>query len=349
MICGKTFATGVVSWFFLLSALAASEKGSEKPRIYADPDGRFSFQVLGEWVRIRTDGEKDVVGSFLLTRKVGSERKVVAELLISRVELKPPVSLDEYVAGENKRVMSTPGFRRVGNEQKLTLGGCPAVKNRYVLSSAGLGMQADQKLVHQYHVLKGTEIWGITLTALRQDETVLEQVERLFAESFQFSVPKDVPETSLELLKKVAVTGAKGGFSLTLPDAWQATQSDEEGATIRGPEAVVHGFSVTREEQSPQALAGSFLKERENLKELRVVAQGATEIAGLKGYVVEYSGVAEGRQWHVRLVALADGERVFFVHCVSPEERWLRNKEILERIAQGFSLTPLGPEARTPE
>lgn len=341
----RTAIVAGVLCFLLMSSLAPSEETGEKPRMYADQEGRFSFQVSGDWVRLRTDGEKDVVGSFLLTRKLGSERKVVAEILVSRAELKTPVSLEEYVGAENKRAMNTPGFRRIGSEEKATVGDCPALKNRYVLSSPGGRKQTDQKVVRQLHVTKGNEIWGFTFSAVREDEGVLEQVERLFVDTFQFSVPKDVPGASIEVFKKLTVTGTKGGFSLTTPDAWEMAQNEEEGATIRGPEVVVHAFSVAHEGQSPQALAGAFLKEREGLKELRVVSQGPIEIGGLKGYVVEYSGVGEGRQWHVRLLALVDGEKVFFVHSVTPGERWARNKEVIERIAQGFSLAAPGPEA----
>lgn len=340
MISKTGVVLGVACTFLSVSASAMSEEIPEKPRIYADPKGRFSFQLSGDWIKLRTGNENGVAGSFLLTKKIGSERKVVAELLISFAEPKAPVSLEEYVKAEDRRVMNAPGFSRIGRQESLSLAGCPATKNRYALSPPGGTDETRQRIVHQYYVAKGKEFWGITLAVARRDEAVLAELERLVVDRFQFSVPDKLPQASLEVFKKVAGKGARGGFSLTVPEAWEVRHSKDEGLSVRGPDAFVHAFSVARDagEESPQTVAGAFLKERENLQELRVVSQGAEEVGGVKGYAVEYSGVGEGRQWHVRLVTFLAGERIFFVYCVTPEGRWMTNKGVLERIPQSFSV-----------
>ncbi len=340
---------GVLCWVVLMAALPQPEETVEKPRLYSDPKGRFSFQLLGDWVKLPGDAEKEIVGSFLLTKEVGGKRKVAAELLISFAELKAPISLEEYVKAEDRRAMNTPGFARVGKQEGLTLGGHAAVRNRYIFSERTGSQELRYKLLDQYYVLKDDAIWGLTLSTMRQDEPVLSEIERVVLSSFQFSVPEGSRDDSLEVFEKVTVSGSPGGFSLSVPGTWEVSQSEEQGVSIRGPEAVVYAFAVPGEKkaESPQDLAGRFLKERENLKELRVLSQGEGELVLVKRYAVEYLGTARGRSWHVRLVAFISGERVFFLHCLAPEEGWSGNSEILRRIERSFSVAT--PAAKVEE
>jgi len=333
---------------FLLAALLVSSRAEEKPRIYADPKGRFSFHPVGDWVKLVADDQEGIAGSFLFTKKVGESRKVTAEMLIAMTECRAPVRLEDYVRAENRRVVNSPGFRRLGEQEELTLGGQPALKNRYALTPPGEPEETRKKVVYQYYVLNEDAVWGITLSARHEDEAVLAEIERTALSSFRFSVPEGVStEPALEVFKKVAVTGAKGGFSVNLPEAWEVKQSEEQGVSIRGPEAVVYAFSVAREEEdkSLEDVAGAFLKERERLRDLRVLSQGTEDVAGRKGYVVEYTGVGEGRRWRVRLVTFVHGERAYFIHCVVPEEGWARNNDVLTRIGESFTVASPAGEA----
>ncbi len=343
----KKISAALLWSVFTVSVLPASAEQTVRPRLYADPQGRFSFQLAGDWVKLRLDVGKEVAGAFLLTQKVGDSRKVVAELLFSLTELSEGASFEEYVRAEDRRVVNSPGFSRIGQQEKLTLGGQPALKNRYALSPPGQPEKAPQRTIYQYYVIKEHTIWGITLSALTSDESVLTDVERTVLSSFQFSVPEDAEKASLDVFKKVPVEGPKGGFSLVVPEEWEVKQSEKEGASLRGQEAVVYAFSVDQDEAgpSPQNLAAQFLKQHETLKELRVTSQGDEDIGGEKGYFVEYSGGGEGRRWHARTYTFVRDKRAFFVYCVSPDDRWERNKDLLDRIVHSFSiLTPPGKE-----
>ncbi|NQT84610.1 hypothetical protein HQ563_16445 [bacterium] len=331
----------ILSSLLLMPRLGVvSEKAIEKPRIYADPEGRFSFQLSGDWIKLRGDADKGIAGSFLLTRDVGGNRKVVAELLISFAEVEAPAFLEEYVKAEDRRAMNTEGFARIGDPERRVLGGCAALRNRYSFSRRGGPEELRHKVLYQYYALKDKRVWGITLAALREDESVLAQVEGTVVSSFQFSVPEGSREGPPDAFKEVAVGGRRGGFSLAVPDDWEVRQNEEEGASIRGPEAVVYAFAVPAEgeQQSPEDMAGKFLKERENLEGLRVLSQGVGELGLVEGYAVEYSGTAKGQNWHARLITFVGAEKVFFVCFVAPEQRWQRNSEILRRIERSFSV-----------
>jgi len=348
-MAGKLSVAIILCWVIPTLPFAAAQEEAEKPRTYADPEGRFSFQFLGDWIKLRANSEKGIAGSFVFTGHVAGERRVIVELMITSAELKPPLSLEGYVKAEDRRAMNTPGFSRVGRQEKVTLGGQAALRNCYALSRRTGSQEPQQKLVHQYYALTENAVWGITLSALKQDEAVLAEVEKLLASTFRFSVPERPRDTAPAVFKKVTFTGSLGGFSLSVPEGWDVNQSEEHGGVIRGPEAVVYAFSLPEEakEAPPQDAAGRFLKERENLKELRVLSQSTEEVAGLKGHVVEYSGVGEGRPWRVKLFTFLSGQKAFFVYCVAPEEGWQRNSEILMRIARSFSLA--GPSANVEE
>lgn len=338
----------IVSCLCLMGPSPGVEEAQQKPRVYADPEGRYSFPLWGDWIAVREDGQEGVIGSFFFTRKVAESRKVFAEMLISMTECGSSVRLDDYVKAEDRRLTNSRGFAAVGQQEETTLGGERALKSRYHFSPPGEAPERERKkIVHQYYALHGRVVWGITLSARSADEAILGDIQRNVLSGFQFSVPEGVPsEPRLEVFKRVSVTGAAGGFSLNVPEKWEVSQSAEEGATFRGPGIVVYAFSVSPEQKtrSAQDEAGAFLKERENLKELQVLSQGEREIAGSKGYVVEYLGAAEGRKWRARLTVLVDGSRVFYVHCVVPEELWQKNQEIVERVSDSFSPASLAEE-----
>lgn len=327
-------------WLACEAASPESQEIAEKPRIYADPEGRFSFQLVGDWIKLPADLEKGIAGSFVLTKELGGDRKVVAELLISFATLETAVSLGDYAKTENRRAMNTPGFKRLGNQDRRVLGGYPALRNRYSFSHQGGPTDLQHKLIHQYYLLKDKTIWGITLTALRQDEPILMEVERTALDSFQFSVPQGSASVLSEAQKEVTVEGPLGGFSLTVPETWEATLSKEQGATIRGPDAVVYAFALPaeKEDQSPEELTAKFLKERENLKELRVLSQGAVGSGLMNGYAVEYMGLESEQAWRVRLVTFLFEGKVVFLHCVAPEERWPLSSGVLRKIERSLSL-----------
>lgn len=350
---GRPMLTRIAAFLFVLlrAVFPAAEEVAAKPRVYADPRGRFSFQLSGDWIKIATSDKEGVAGSFVLARKIGSDRSIAAELFVSFAEPEPTVSLDEYVKTEDRRVTNTPGFKKRGDPEKTTLAGSPALKISYILSRQDSPGQQPPKLVRQYYVQKDKQVWGITLSALQQDESLLAEVERTVVASFQFSVPEGAAAPPLQVFKKVLVSGPRGGFSLAVPEAWQVSQNDEQGASVRGPDAVVYAFSLAHDDEriSVQDIAGQFLKERENLTGLQVLSQRAPEAAGLGGFVVEYLGVGEGRRWHVRLVAVAQSQKVFFVYCVAAEEAWERNKNVLGQIEQSFSLASPSPKPEAKE
>lgn len=340
---------GIVTVFCLsLTALSHGEQESQqKLRMYADPGGRYSFPLWGDWIAIRGAEQQGVIGSFLFTRKVGQSRKIVAEMLLSTTECESAVRLDDYVQAEHRRLTNSPGFAAVGRQEVISLGGERALKNRYTFSRAGETGKEPQKAIHQYYALHARQVWGITLSARSVEEPVLAEIQQNVLSGFQFSVPAGASsEPPLEVFKKVSVTGSAGGFSLSVPEKWEATQSEEEGATLRGQGIVVYAFSVAPDEKSSSAQeeAGAFLKKRENLKDLQVLSQGERGIAGSKGYVLEYLGAAEGREWRARLTVFVDGSRVFFVHCLVPEELWQTNKEIVERVSDSLSPESLSEE-----
>jgi hypothetical protein len=338
----------IVSCPCLMGLSPGVEEAQQKPRLYADPEGRYSFSLWGDWIAVRGEGQEGAIGSFLFTRKVGESRKVFAEMLISMTECGSSVRLDDYVKAEDRRLTNSPGFAAVGQQEEATLGGERALKSRYHFSPPGEAPEGERKkAVHQYYALHDALVWGITLSARSADEPLIGDIQRNVLSGFQFSVPEGVSsEPRLEVFKKVSVTGAAGGFSLNVPEKWEVSQSAEEGATFRGPGIVVYAFSVSPEQKtrSAQDEAGAFLKERENLKELQVLSQGERDIAGSKGYVVEYLGTVEGSKWRARLTVLVDGSRVFYVHCVAPEELWQKNQEIVERVSDSFSPASLAEE-----
>jgi hypothetical protein len=45
----------ILCWAAPMPALAAVEEATAKPRTYADPEGRFGFQLSGEWVKLPAD------------------------------------------------------------------------------------------------------------------------------------------------------------------------------------------------------------------------------------------------------------------------------------------------------
>ncbi len=295
---------------------------------------------------------------FFFTKKVAEGRKVAAEMIVSMTECRTPISLEDYVEIEDRRVVNSPGFSKLGQQEKMSLGGQPAFKNRYTLTPPGEPGQTQKKVIHQYYALDDDVIWGITLSSRREDEAVLKEIESTAMSSFEFSVPPAqrgkagegaLAEPSLEVFRKVTIAGSQGGFSLNVPESWEVKQTEEQGCSIKGPEVVVYAFSVPAEKTggSPRDAAGEFLKERENLDNLQVLSQGLQEIAGRQGYAVEYSGVGEGRRWRVWLVAFADAERVFFIHCLVPEAGWERNKDVVKRIAESFSATPPSAEVES--
>lgn len=346
---GKRGFLGIVIVFCLCltGPSQGAEESQQKPRVYADPGGRYGFPLWGDWIAIRGPEQKGVVGSFLFTRRVGRSRKIFAEMLISVTECESAVRLDDYVKAEHRRLTNSPGFAAVGQQEVLTLGGERALKNRYHFSPAGGTGKEPKKAIHQYYALRERLIWGITLSARSPEEPVLADIQQNVLSGFQFSVPEGAsPEPPLEVFKKVSVTGSAGGFSLSVPEKWEVSQSEEEGATLRGQGIVVYAFSVAPDEKSSSAQdeAGAFLKERENLKDLQVLSQGERDIAGSKGYVLEYLGVAEERKWRARLTVFVDGSRVFFVHCLVPEELWQRNQEIVERVSDSLSPESLSEE-----
>ena len=280
----------------------AQQETARKPRIYADPEGRFSFELSGDWVKVATT-QNDVVGCFLVTARMkDGGRRVMTEVIISRTEMETPVSLDEYAKAEDRLVLRTPGFRRGAKQKAAALAETPAVRNDYVFLPSNAAPGSVERLVYQVHAVKEKEVWGLTFSALKEDEPFLGRVEKSVVSSFQFSVPEGANDGVPEASKTVTATGPVGGFSLTVPESWQVEQSDEYGLSIRGVECVVYAFSARSPVESPsvQDAAGRFLKERENLNELRVLSQGSERVAGMDGYVVEYSGVGEGRQWRVR-------------------------------------------------
>ena len=339
--------TVIVFCFFLTDLSQGAEEAQQKPRVYADPGGRYSFPLWGDWIAIRGPEQKGVVGSFLFTRKVGRSRKIFAEMLISVTECESAVRLDDYVKAEHRRLTNSPGFAAVGQQEVIPLGGERALKNRYHFSPAGGTGKEPKKAIHQYYALRDKFVWGITLSAHSADEPVLGDIQQKVLSGFQFSVPEGVSlEPPLDVFKEVSVTGSAGGFSLNVPEKWEVSQSGEEGATLRGQGIVVYAFSVARDEKAPSAQeeAGTFLKERENLKDLQVLSQGERDIGGSKGYVLEYLGAADGRTWRARLTVFADGSRVFYVHCLVPEELGQRNQEIAERVSDSLSLESLREE-----
>jgi hypothetical protein len=337
-------------WLAYGAASPESQEIAEKPRIYADPEGKFSFPLVGDWIKLPSDLEKGIAGSFVLTKELGGDRKVIAELLISFATLEAAVSLEDYAKTEDRRAMNTPGFKRLDNRGRRLLGGYPALRNRYSFSRQGGPTELQHKLIYQYYLLRDETIWGITVTALRQDESILAEVERTVLDSFQFSVPEGSASVLSEARKKVTVDGPLGGFSLMVPETWEATLSNEQGATIRGPDAVVYAFSLPAEkgDQSPEELTAQFLKERENLKELRVLSQGGGGSGLMNGYAVEYTGTESEQVWRVRLVTFVLEEKVVFLHCAAPEERWPLSSGALRKIQQSLSLgKSSGGEATT--
>ncbi len=337
---------GMLCWLLAMAAWSQPEEGGDAPPTYADPAGKFSFRLAGDWVKLPAEPEKGLAGSFVLTKEVAGTRRVVSELLITFAKLETAIPFEEYVRTEDRRAMSTPGFARLGKQETLVLGECPAVRNRYGFSNKSGLEELRHKLLYQYYACKDGNGWGITLTALRQDESILLEVERLLLDSFQFSVSEDAQGDSLEMVRTVKVGEVLGGFSLAVPDSWEVKLSGEEGATIRGRSAVVHAFGAPADEgeESAQGAAGKFLKERENLNELRVLSQDRVELGPVQGYAVEYSGTAQERRWHVRLVTFVEGRKVFFLHCVAPEEQWQVNRGILQRIERSFSLMKPSPQ-----
>lgn len=338
----------IVSCLCLMGLSAGVEEAQQKARVYADPEGRYSFPLWGDWIAVRGDGQEGVIGSFLFTRKVGESRKVFAEMLISMTECGSDVRLDDYVKAEDRRLTNSPGFAATGQKEETTLGGERALKSRYHFSPPGEAPEGERKkAVHQYYALHDRVVWGITLSTCSADEPLPGDIQRNVLSGFQFSVPQGVSsEPRLEVFEKVSVTGAAGGFSLNVPEKWEVSQSEEEGAAFRGPGIVVCAFSVSPEQKtrSAQDEAGAFLKERENLKELQVLSQGERDIADSKAYVVEYLGVAEGRKWRARLTVFVDGARAFYVHCVVPEESWQKNQKIVDRVSDSFSPASLAEE-----
>jgi hypothetical protein len=337
----------VVCCLCLTGPSPGAEEAQHKPRVYADPEGRYSFPLWGDWIAIRGEAQKGVIGSFLFTRRVARSRKIFAEMLISTTESGPGLRLDDYVRVEHRRLTNSPGFVAVGQQEVIPLGGQRALKNRYHLSLPGQTGKEPKRAIHQYYTLRDRLVWGITLSARSTDEPVLGDIQQHVLSGFQFSVPEGASsEPPLEVFKKVSVTGAAGGFSLSVPEKWEASQSDEEGAALRGSGIVVHAFSVAADEKtrSAQDEAGAFLKERENLKDLQVLSQAERDIAGSRGYVVEYLGAADGRKWRARLTVFVDAARVFYIHCVLPAELWQTNQEIVERVSDSLSLESLPEE-----
>lgn len=337
----------IVLCLSLTGVSQGAQEAQQKPRVYADPEGRYSFPLWGDWIAIRGPEQKGVIGSFLFTRRVGQSRKIFAEMLISATECQSAVRLDDYVKAEHRRLTNSPGFAAVGPQEVIPLGGERALKNRYTFSPAGETGKEPKKAIHQCYTLHDRQVWGITLSARSEDEPVLEDIQQNVLSGFQFSIPEGVSsEPPLEVFRKVSVTGSAGGFSLSVPEKWEASQSEEEGATLRGQGIVVYAFSVAPDEKAPSAQdeAGAFLKERENLKNLQVLSQVERDIAGSKGYVLEYLGAADGRKWRARLTVFVDGSRVFYVHCLVPEELWQRNQEIVERVSDSLSPESLPEE-----
>lgn len=336
----------ILCWAAPMPALAAVEEATAKPRTYADPEGRFGFQLSGEWVKLPADAEKGIAGSFFLAEEAGGEKRVVVELIISFTRVEAPISLEDYVQAEDRRAMKTAGFERVGEQEGSVLGGCPALTNRYGFSRQTGPEELRHKVVHQWYAVKDKTVWGITLTALQRDQATLAEVERLIASSFQFSVPEGLREPSLETFKKVTVGGSAGGFSLSVPEAWEVHQSEDQGVFIRGPGEVVYAFAFPKGEGQgiPQDVAGRFLKERENLKELRVLSQGAGELGGASGYAVEYSGTAKSQRWRVRLVTSVQDETVFVLYCVVPEGGWRKSAGMLGQVERSFSVSTPEPK-----
>jgi hypothetical protein len=318
-------------------AQAESEETPAEPRLYADPEGRFSFKLVGDWVKLPVKNEEGIAGSFLLTREVEDDRKVVAELVISFAELEGGLSLERYAEVEDRRAMSTPGFKRVGKQKARMIGGCQALVNRYSFSQPSGREELRHKIVVQYYALKGRIMWGMTLTVLQKDESILAELERSVIDSFRFSVPEDALASSSEVLRRVAVEGERGGFSLDVPETWEVDLGEGHGATFRGPGAVIHAFAVPAgADDSPDKVAARFLKERETLSQLRVLSQEKVEVGTARGHAVEYSGKDGQRNWRVRLVAFVVAKKVFFLHCVALEEGWGVSGAVLGQIERSF-------------
>ncbi len=61
--------TGIACTAFSAAACFASETVEEKPRIYCDPKGRFSFHLSGDWVRIRPMTARELLACSSSQRK----------------------------------------------------------------------------------------------------------------------------------------------------------------------------------------------------------------------------------------------------------------------------------------
>ncbi len=248
----KTIFSLFIIFFQAVTSSAVVEGKSSETQLYLDPEGRFKFQLTGDWRVIETKNKPNVAGHFV----VAKDGVAAAEVIITFEKLTKPVSLEEYIASEQKRFEKTEGFEII-KQSNITIGGHPAVQQLINLLQKDEAGNAVEKKIRQYYFEIKQTAWGITVITLPKYEDVISDIHKTMIKSLTF----------ISQEKTLVYTTGKQTETAQPVDRTKVVEKEEETPSMTPEKEVSESVEVQQEEVSePEKAEKNKTKEEESGK-----------------------------------------------------------------------------------
>ncbi len=239
--------------FFQAVTISAIVEGkSSETQLYLDPEGRFKFQLTGDWRVIESKNKPNVAGHFV----VAKDGVAAAEVIITFKKLTKPISLKEYIASEQKRFEKTEGFEII-KQHNITIGGYPAVRQLINLLQKDEAGNAVEKKISQYYFEIKQTAWGITVITLPKYEDVISDIHKTMIKSLTF-IPQE---------KALVYTTEKQTETARPVDTIKVAKKEQETSSTTPKKEVSESIEERKEQESePEEPEKNETREEESEK-----------------------------------------------------------------------------------